>query len=74
MDTVERVGRTSHTRVGAGSYDWGLLQLYPALQAVQESFLPRGLLPNCLQPLPGSLFPGQQSPARLMWFDALISC
>jgi hypothetical protein len=74
METVERAGGTRHTRAGAGSYDCGLLQLYPALQAVHESFLPSGPSPSRLQEVPGSLFPGQQSPASVTWVGALISC
>jgi len=36
-------------------------QLDPALQALQEPFLPSGDLPSCLQSVLGSPFPGQQS-------------
>jgi hypothetical protein len=65
MDTDETTGKTRQARVQAGSYDCGLLQLYPALQAEQESFLPKGVSPRRLQDVPGSLFPGQQSPANV---------
>ena len=65
METVETTGAMSQARAGAGSYDCGLLQLYPALQAEQESFLPKGPSPRRLQEVPGSLFPGQQSPANV---------
>ena len=48
-DEFDRAGRIISTSPAVGSKDWGLLQLYPALQALQGPFLPRGDWPSGLQ-------------------------
>jgi hypothetical protein len=63
-DKSGRAGVTSITTTWLGSYDCGLLQLKPALHAVQGTFLPgSGLPPDPLHAVTGAAFPGQQSPA-----------
>jgi len=66
-----RAGSEKITQTNAGSNDCEVLQLYPALQAVQDPF-PEGLSPDLLQGVPWSALPGQQSPACTVWPDALI--
>jgi hypothetical protein len=52
-DKAGRAGVTSITTTLVGSYDCGLLQLKPALHAVQGAFLPdSGLPPDPLHAAP----------------------
>lgn len=52
MDLDDAAGEMSDTWLSAGSKDWGLLQLYPALHAEHGPFLLSGPSPSFLHSVP----------------------